>query len=573
LTTAEDSEHIIYDVTTAESAREHLSKNLMLTDDSPITIEALRYAILRTAEASRVSSALRSTLHAIAILLKQTERDEMESEMIEVIASKVQRKLELPLSQLSKAASYLEADTMALHSQLDDLDSSAIKQAISNIETTAAKVENSTSALANTSTSYKDALLRTAASASVENPLLDPRITQRMLLQAKQVLVSFEEVMEAKGSLAALKEHAEAMIGILLEKTHTPTPKGTIEIEEVTRMRTGELLFQFNSKEAADWIKHPGVREGFAWAIDPTAYIRDCGYSILAAFVPITFQTDNPAHLQEISSRNRLDGGQIVSARWVKPPSRRPDNQTHTHCILTTLSVETANIIIRDGIYIHGKKVYPTKLRKEPLRCLKCHRWGHKASQCAAEADTCGTCGNAHRTNICEEEDSKWCVSCQSITHASWDRQCPAFLSRCADYDKRNPDNLLRYFPTSETWTHFIAPPPLSKEKRYPARWAANSGPAARPTTQGARTAAQSHQQYLGPTQNRTTKRQRQRTLDEYQVHPAVRTKPLRAQQLNPPHSTSHLGGYSSYNRNNSQATGNFNWADEVEYSELNHAY
>ena len=103
----------------------------------------------------------------------------------------------------------------------------------------------------------------------------------------------------------------------------------------------------------------------------------------------------------------------------------------HTHCILTMLSVKTANIIIRDSFYIHGKKVYPSKLKKEPLWCLKCHGWGHKASQCSAEVDTCGTCGNTHQTTVCKEEINKWCVSCQSPTHTSWDCQCPAFLSCC----------------------------------------------------------------------------------------------------------------------------------------------
>jgi len=135
------------------------------------------------------------------------------------------------------------------------------------------------------------------------------------------VLVGFNEEGEAKGSLTSLKEHAEAMIQQLLEKVPTPLPRGSIEIEEVTKMHTGELLFQFNSKEAAEWIKEPGVREGFAWAIDPAARIKDCSYSILAAFVPLTFQTDNPVHLQELSNRNRLAGGQIVSAQWVKLPS------------------------------------------------------------------------------------------------------------------------------------------------------------------------------------------------------------------------------------------------------------
>ena len=50
--TADDSEHIIYDVTTAKSVHEHLLKNLTLTEDSPTTIEALHYTLLCMAETS-----------------------------------------------------------------------------------------------------------------------------------------------------------------------------------------------------------------------------------------------------------------------------------------------------------------------------------------------------------------------------------------------------------------------------------------------------------------------------------------------------------------------------------------
>ena len=237
------------------------------------------------------------------------------------------------------------------------------------------------------------------------------------------------------------------------------------------------------------------------------------------------------------------------------------------------MPIETANIIIRDGIYIHGKKIYPSKLKREPLCCLKCHQWGHKASQCVAEADICSTCGNEHRMALCEEESCRWCVSCQSPTHASWDCQCLAFISCCADYDKCNPNNLLCYFPTSEPWTHFTAPPPLTKEECYPAWWATNSSPAACPTAQRAWPAAQPSQQYTGPKQSHTVRHQRQRTLEEYQVHPAVRSKLLRTQQSTSSRAMEHLGGYSDFNQSNPLVTGTFNWADEVENIESNHVY
>jgi len=55
---ADDSGHITYDVDTAKSAQEHLLRNLMLVEDTPITIEAMCYALLCTAETSRVTAAL-----------------------------------------------------------------------------------------------------------------------------------------------------------------------------------------------------------------------------------------------------------------------------------------------------------------------------------------------------------------------------------------------------------------------------------------------------------------------------------------------------------------------------------
>ena len=70
--------------------------------------------------------------------------------------------------------------------------------------------------------------------------------------------MGFEGPAEIKESLASLKEQAEATIQLLLEKTPRQASKGAIEIEELLRMCNGELLFQFNTKEAAEWVKEPG---------------------------------------------------------------------------------------------------------------------------------------------------------------------------------------------------------------------------------------------------------------------------------------------------------------------------
>ncbi|KAI0289631.1 hypothetical protein BC826DRAFT_1030544, partial [Russula brevipes] len=99
---------------------------------------------------------------------------------------------------------------------------------------------------------------------------------------------------------------------------------------------------------------------------------------------------------------------------------------------------------------IFGNRVRPTKQKQEPTQCLKCRLWGHFASECIASEDICGTCGDLHRTSFCTSKGRRFCVSCKTSDHASWDRNCPEFLRRCAILDERNPENQMPYFPTDQ---------------------------------------------------------------------------------------------------------------------------
>jgi len=56
--------------------------------------------------------------------------------------------------------------------------------------------------------SYKDALMHTARATATDSPLLDPWITQCMLLQARQLLLGFEGKVMVCGSLTSIKESA-----------------------------------------------------------------------------------------------------------------------------------------------------------------------------------------------------------------------------------------------------------------------------------------------------------------------------------------------------------------------------
>ena len=120
---------------------------------------------------------------------------------------------------------------------------------------------------------------------------------------------------------------------------------------------------------------------------------------------------------------------------------------------------EVANKVLTNGIIICQKQVYAEKCKKKPTRCLKCQGWSHMSYACPQTYDTCGTCSNRHRTSACVNPNKLHFVSCNTNTHASWDRSCPSFLHRCDEMDDRLPENLMPYYPTAEPWTHVSQPP------------------------------------------------------------------------------------------------------------------
>jgi hypothetical protein len=162
------------------AAKEYLLKHTLIIHNAPITLEAMRYTILHTSQVTKVPLVIQQVLRAIATLMKKIETDTESKQCAEAIIAEVQDGLQPILNQLSTAATSLEADTQTLHSQLDDLDTNALKKIANTIETTAARVETTTASIANTTSSYRDALLRSAKTAPATNPLLDPQVTQRI---------------------------------------------------------------------------------------------------------------------------------------------------------------------------------------------------------------------------------------------------------------------------------------------------------------------------------------------------------------------------------------------------------
>jgi hypothetical protein len=337
------------------------------------------------------------------------------------------------------------------------------------------KVTNSTEQLANTATTYRDALLNKNQSGRAQggqrNP--DPALNAATSRKARQVLIQITEAEVATHSQEVLMEKAMTAIGQI---THPPPPEG-LTIIEVTKLRKGAILLLFNSKEAADWIQGEDAELEFTIGFLSGAKIKPRQYAILAPRTPLTLDPNNEEHLREIEEANGLAINAIAKAKWIKPANRRKAGQLVAHATLTLNSAKEANKCIRDGLLICGARIFPTKLKQEPTQCMKCRRWGHFATECQDTKDTCGTCGGEHRTNACAESNIRYCVSCNVASHASWDRNCPEFRKRCSWHDNKHPENLLKFFPTEDAWTQVERPERIPITERFPARFAVGSLP------------------------------------------------------------------------------------------------
>ncbi|KAH9064433.1 hypothetical protein EDB87DRAFT_1556647, partial [Lactarius vividus] len=126
----------------------------------------------------------------------------------------------------------------------------------------------------------------------------------------------------------------------------SPQPKSPIKIQEVMKLKNGSIIIQFDTKEAADWIRMPINEASFTKEFDPDTSIRERVHPLMIPRVPTTFDPDDPAHLCEIEEANRIPDKTIKAARWIKPTYRHAPEQRFAHAILSFSSAAEANRVL-----------------------------------------------------------------------------------------------------------------------------------------------------------------------------------------------------------------------------------
>jgi len=278
------------------------------------------------------------------------------------------------------------------------------------------KVTDTTDKIASDTNSYRSALLSKPTQSNKN--VIDPKVLSDMDCKARQILMDIYDKDEdniLSKSLTAIIEKANKTIAGL---KCASKPK---DIKVITALKTRgkAVLLMLNSKEAVSWIRELLNKEEFSNGFSAESHIRERTFNLIVPRVPVIFDPSEEKHLRKIKETNCLDKNVIRKAKWIKPMGRRRPGQTNAYAIITLSSADSANALIKDGLYICSIKVRPTKQKQEPIQCMKCREWGHFTSECPSEKDVCGNCGEEHRTNACQNKDKLYCTACSENTHAS----------------------------------------------------------------------------------------------------------------------------------------------------------
>jgi hypothetical protein len=250
-------------------------------------------------------------------------------------------------------------------SDLLETASKEIKQAVQSIKAVTGKmgksivqVTDTSMQLASTATNYKDALLKSSEQQTQPRPYppqekpsqSDPKVIRDIDRKARQILIDTKDDKLLSASLAEIKEKVHTAISAI---TNPPPPK-EVTILEISKLCKGGFTILFKEKEITDWLQDPNVESEFTAVLVEDAAITKHTFPIMVPRIPLTFDPSEEGHLREVEECNELPTGTIVKARWIKPAYRRAPEQRAAHTIFALKEVTTANICIRDGLYICG---------------------------------------------------------------------------------------------------------------------------------------------------------------------------------------------------------------------------
>ena len=278
-------------------------------------------------------------------------------------------------------------------------------------------------------------------------------------VSAKQIVLRLDPTQTEVGDTLADLTDSElvekAQVALDLITGAGPRPE-KMAFAVARRQTGGKVLLQLNSEAAARWLRNPETLREFEGHFGGSYLVKPHAFEIIAEFVPISLDLDDPELFRQAETINELNEQEIIGGRWLRAPERRSPGQKKAFVAIGCRTRAGANRLIQNGLLLDGRVLETRRTKPEPLRCAKCQRLNpnHVARTCTSPHDVCALCSGQHRTSECGKKDPETvrCANCHG-PHAASDRNCPEFQKKVTHMRERMPDTAYVYFPTNEPWT------------------------------------------------------------------------------------------------------------------------
>jgi len=219
------------------------------------------------------------------------------------------------------------------------------------------KVTETMDKIASDTNSYQSALL--SKPAQTNKNVIDPKVLSDMDRKVRQILMDIynkdEDNILSKSLTAVIEKANETIAGL-----KCASKLKDIKVIMALKTHGKAVLLTLNSKEVVSWIREPLNEEEFLNGFSVESHIRERTFNLIVPRVPVIFNPSKEKHLHKIEETNCLDKNVIRKAKWIKPMGRRRLGQINAYVIITLSSADSANTLIRDGLYICSIKVRPT---------------------------------------------------------------------------------------------------------------------------------------------------------------------------------------------------------------------
>ncbi|KAG1764374.1 hypothetical protein EV702DRAFT_982078, partial [Suillus placidus] len=375
------------EVTDAKTGKKYLERiALSLTGKPYKTQNEISELLLHITQLAGVSLPAQTAMRAIAFILEEGATNKMAETIAHHVTAAISphiAKLQETEEKLTKTSTDLKTNAVTQDTRLEEVKSSLVKLS-TQVSETASKPTYAATVVAGNHTTNSEAQTQHLKRVACE------------AIKECQILIDFpsnSELAAGKSSHAQLVEKVKKALATVPKGDDTPE----LETRSITQFRQGGMIIEMMTKEAAEYLRtNNNAKECLLRNLDSQATFKERTYTVVVPFMPIAFRMEDNAKLQQMERENGWNEGTVLTARWIKPVERRMNTQGVAHILITFTDPTTANNTIRDGIAVDQVKLWPSKNRREPMRCAKCQQFRHIAKECIAHNDTCANCGNNH---------------------------------------------------------------------------------------------------------------------------------------------------------------------------------